>query len=112
MANWQTDKEKTKPTKADIKREVSPHVEDIREDFDSLKSNVVGLATNIKEIGVDRARVAADYLAERVDDLKATSLDMLEKTENRIRTNPRQSMALAFAAGMLTSFFLSRGNQE
>ncbi len=78
-----------------------------------LKTNVVGLARNIKDTGVDKARVAADYVVESVtesvEELKDASAQNLKKVESRIKGKPGQSVAIAFAAGFLASFLFGRG---
>jgi len=74
----------------------------------NLKENVVGLARSLKETSVDKAHVAADYVNNRVEDLKYSGADALKKIETRIKEKPSQSVAIAFAAGILASFLLGR----
>lgn len=73
-----------------------------------IKENVVNLAQNLKEAGRERIQEAAEYVHERVDDLKATGAETLESVETRIRSNPGRSLALAFAVGALASYLLGR----
>lgn len=94
--------------KDDINKEASHAVEEIREDISALKSNVVDLARNLREIGVTGAHVTADYLREQVDGLKNNSTLVMEKTEERIKASPAQSVAVAFAAGVVASYLFNR----
>ena len=82
--------------------------EEIREDFDSLKGNVVGIARNLRDVSAESARAASDYAAARVDDLREASADTMKKMEGRIKSRPGQSVALAFAAGVVASYLLGR----
>jgi hypothetical protein len=36
--------------------------QEVKGDLDSLKTNVVGLARNLKDVGTDKVQVAAGYL--------------------------------------------------
>lgn len=81
---------------------------DIKESLDSLQSNVIDLAKNLREAGADRANMAADYMRDRADDLKDMGAEALKKTEKTIKASPGRSVAIAFAAGILTSLLLGR----
>ena len=74
----------------------------------NIKENVVGLARNIKETSVNKAHVAADYVLDRVDDLKDSGTDTLGKIEEHIQSKPAQSLAIAFVAGLLANFLFGR----
>jgi ElaB/YqjD/DUF883 family membrane-anchored ribosome-binding protein len=82
--------------------------QEVKGDLDSLKTNVVGLARNLKDVGTDKVQVAAGYLRERVEDLKETSTDTMRMVEERIQSKPTQSIVIAFAAGVLASYILGR----
>ncbi len=81
---------------------------DIRDSLESLQSNVIGLAHNIKAVGTDKLHDATGYVQDRVEDVKTFGSDTLYKTERRIKAKPGQSVAMAFAAGLLVSFLLGR----
>jgi ElaB/YqjD/DUF883 family membrane-anchored ribosome-binding protein len=87
---------------------ISSASDDIRRDLNSLQSDVVILASDIKKVGATQARAAVDYVTERVDTLKATGNDALVKIEDGIKSKPGQSVTIAFAAGLLVSFLLGR----
>lgn len=106
MANHEKDKNQF--TKTPRAQEISIPMDEIKDDLNSLTSNVVGLAKNIKDLGADKARLAGDYIRTGIEEVKASSAEALEKTEDLIKSKPRQSMAIAFAAGLLTSYLLAR----
>jgi len=74
----------------------------------NIKENVVGLARTLKDSSTDKAHDAADYVRDRVGDLQTSGTDTLEKIEYRIKSKPAQSVAIAFAAGLLASFLFGR----
>lgn len=73
-----------------------------------IKENVVDLACNVYDSSANKTHAAAKYLRHRMDDLKASGSDTLTKVEGRIKANPGQSIAIAFAAGLLAKFLLGR----
>lgn len=87
--------------KAKIKRDVS-------EAADDLEENVVGLVQHAKDVSNDKAHQIADYVQERADNIRLSGTDALARVEDHIRTKPGQSVGIAFVAGILASFILSR----
>lgn len=89
-----------------------PEIEDIRQDLDSLKSNVVELTRHIKAEGGSQAlaftkdlrKVAQDRLSE----LRNTAQREYRKVESQVKSKPSQSLATAFAAGLVLSWLFSR----
>lgn len=81
---------------------------DIKDSLDTLQSNVIDLAQNIRAVSADKANMAADFARDRADDLKDMGADALKKTEKSIKASPGRSVAIAFAAGILTSLLLGR----
>jgi ElaB/YqjD/DUF883 family membrane-anchored ribosome-binding protein len=73
-----------------------------------VKENVVGLVRNVRDASSQRTHVAGDYVRDRLDDLKVSGTNALRTAERRIQTNPGQSVALAFAAGLLARFLFGR----
>ena len=82
--------------------------DDIRKDLSSLQSDVAVLASDIKKVGSDKARDAMNYVNEQVGSLKGTGADALGKIQEGVKSNPGQSITIAFAAGLLVSYLLSR----
>jgi len=80
----------------------------ILQEAQNIKENVVGLARNIRDSSTDKAHDAADYVRDRMDDLKYSGTDALGKIESRIKAKPAQSVAIAFTVGLLASLLLGR----
>jgi ElaB/YqjD/DUF883 family membrane-anchored ribosome-binding protein len=98
-ADRKLEKEKVYPAKDN---------KELLHDAQNIKENVVGLARNIRDSSTDKAHVAADYMRDRMDDLKHSGTDTLGKIESSIKAKPAQSVAIAFTAGLLASFLLGR----
>jgi ElaB/YqjD/DUF883 family membrane-anchored ribosome-binding protein len=81
---------------------------DASEAVDDIKENVVGLVQHAKDVGTDKAHQVADYVQGRADNLRLSGREALARAEDRIRSKPGQSVGIAFAAGILASFLLSR----
>jgi ElaB/YqjD/DUF883 family membrane-anchored ribosome-binding protein len=92
----------------DTDRKASKDNKELLLEAQNIKENVVGLARNIRDTSTDRVHVAADYVRDRVEDLKGSGADALDKIETRIKAKPAQSIAIAFGAGLLASFLLGR----
>lgn len=86
-----------------------PEIDEIRQDIDSLKSNVVELSRHLKAEGTVQARKLGEVARERFDDLRRAAHDEYAKAEKQVKAKPGQSVAIAFAAGLALSFLLSRG---
>lgn len=93
--------EKVKLNPAKIDKETFSGIGDFKE-------NVVGLARDIRDASADKAHDAADYVRDRMDDLKTSGTDAVEKIEKRIQSKPGQSVAIAFVAGIVTSLLFGR----
>jgi ElaB/YqjD/DUF883 family membrane-anchored ribosome-binding protein len=91
-----------------VKAHYTKAEKEVISDINDIKENVVGLARNLKDVSATKANDAADYVRDRVDTLKETGLDRLEKVEARIQAKPGQSIAIAFAAGLIANFLLGR----
>jgi len=73
-----------------------------------LKSDTRDLSRNGKALINDGAHVTADYLRELAYNLKQNGRQTLQKTEAHIQEKPGQSIAIAFAAGMIASLLFGR----
>jgi ElaB/YqjD/DUF883 family membrane-anchored ribosome-binding protein len=90
-----------------------PEIEDIRDDLESLKSNVVELTRHVQENGVEKtashlAEQVADKAQKQISKLQVRGKRELHKVERAIKHKPAQSLALAFAAGLVISQMLGR----
>jgi ElaB/YqjD/DUF883 family membrane-anchored ribosome-binding protein len=87
------------------------HAMPIKETFPEIqhiKDDVVSLARSVKNASNDSAQAATDYFYKRANELKASGKVTLDKMETHVKSKPSQSMAIAFAAGLVASFLLSR----
>jgi len=93
----------TKPTDTTY-----PEIQDIKNDLDSLKNNVVELTKHIKSDGADKSHQLAQDLSQRLLELKDSGRSELDKVAQHVQQKPGQSLAIAFAAGLLASVLLGR----
>jgi len=83
-------------------------IEEIREDIDSLKSNIVELTRHVKaETGV-RTDVIKKGLLSQVASIRSSGVAQYEKLEGQVKEKPTQSLALAFAGGIIASYLFGR----
>lgn len=85
-----------------------PEIDEIREDLDSLKTNVVGLTKHVQEDGYKQAEELSTHAKKRMAKLQAQGHQQVERLEGHVRAKPAQSVAIAFAGGFLASMLLSR----
>lgn len=88
-----------------------PEIEDIRDDLESLKTNVVELTRHVQENGSDKAMHLAEAVAEKAQKqmakIQTRSKRELQRVERAIKAKPAQSLALAFTAGIVVSQMLA-----
>lgn len=85
-----------------------PEIEDIREDLNSLKTNVVELTRAVKQDGTVQAEAIKDVTLTRLGELKASGQEQIKNIERRVKAKPAESVAIAFAAGLAASLLLGR----
>lgn len=85
-----------------------PEIEEIKNDLNSLRTNVVELTKHIKENGSAQTEQLKKAAFLRLGALQDQGLKQLHKTEKHIKDKPTQSVALAFAAGVVASFLFGR----
>lgn len=83
-------------------------IDDIKSDLDSLRSNVVQLTRHLKHDGLETAETVKERLKEGMEDLRAKGEESLQRVEDKVRDNPRNSVLLAFGAGILANMLLRR----
>jgi len=83
-----------------------PEIEEIKEDLDSLKDNVVALTKHVKKESVVQAEVISDTAKERIALAKLRGQQEVKKVEKQIKAKPAQSVAIAFAGGLLASMLI------
>lgn len=89
-------------------KEAYPEIEDLKHDLDSLKNNVGELTKHIKKDGKRQTRKITHNITDSIDDLKLQGKIYAEDAEKMVKEKPMQSLAIAFAAGMIGSILLSR----
>lgn len=83
-----------------------PEIEEIKQDIDSLKSNVVELTKHMKSEGKDSAFKLGEAALSRYADLKKSAQLEYLKAEKSVKSKPGQSIAIAFGAGLVAAFLL------
>lgn len=83
-----------------------PEIDEIRDDLDSLKNNVVELTRHLKSDGVQQAEQVSSLAQKRLKSLGTRGQQELRRIEKQVKQKPAQSMAIAFATGMLASMIL------
>lgn len=84
---------------------------DIREDLNSLGNNVAELARDIKKSSVRATQDAKDSFYARATKWKEASQDQYHNVEQSVKRHPAKSIAMAFGAGVLASFLMSKGRK-
>lgn len=93
-------------------KETYPGIEDIRNDLDALKTNVVELTRHLQENGAGHVQEIRDEVTDlahkKAATLRKLSKREFRKLESQVKAHPGQSIALAFAAGMAMSLLAGR----
>mgnify|MGYP003394935285 CR=1 FL=1 len=79
-------------------------LEDIREDIESLKTNVVELTHHIQENGMAVGTEIAKNARRRLLEVRERGQEQFNKIEKQIKEKPAQSLAVAFATGFVASY--------
>ncbi len=83
-------------------------IDDIKNDLQSLKSNVVALTQHLTANGADHLVEFEGKAAKTAAKLKAEGARRYKEVENQVREKPGQALMIAFAGGLLASLLLSR----
>lgn len=85
-----------------------PEIEDLKEDLDSLRTNVVELTRHIKKDGRKQTRELGHTISDGFENLRESGEVYIRDAEKIVKQKPMQSLAIAFAAGMIGNILLSR----
>lgn len=85
-----------------------PEINDIREDLNSLKSNVVELTKHVRKDGVVQTSLLKNILMGKIKNVQNSGQEQLKSVEKRIVAQPGKSIAIAFAAGIAASMIMRR----
>lgn len=89
-------------------RETTRAIANAHEDLNLIKENAAELAHNVKEVGLKQVSLLSDKMGTTYVELKKQGIQELDKVQKRIKAHPQQSVAIAFAAGVVVSFLLRR----
>jgi ElaB/YqjD/DUF883 family membrane-anchored ribosome-binding protein len=87
---------------------VDGDMKNIRADIELLKENIVKLTQHLGENGSARFGTMKSKANEKVTYLKGQGRDQMATLEKEVKENPVQSVAIAFAAGLVTSYIFGR----
>lgn len=90
----------------------SNDLDNIRQDLDSLKSNVVNLARDLKRSGRSSTESMVSTLSDQLSRAREASNDKYVQVEKSVSKNPAKSIAMAFGAGILASFLFSQSRKR
>ena len=93
---------------ADISKDATASMDKISSDLRTLKSDVADLGRQATQEGKKRLNEKASQVQDRVSDLKALGEKEFSGLKSYVSENPGQSVAYAFAAGLIASFLLGR----
>jgi len=83
-------------------------IDNIREDLDSLKTNVVELTKHVKKDGQAQTQAIGNSVMDRWSKLQDSSRKQYQNVEKHVKDKPAQSMALAFGIGLAASMLMRR----
>lgn len=85
-----------------------PEIDEIRQDLDSLKNNVVELTRHLQENGAEQVHELGAIAQKKAEQLKKAGQKEFKKLEGQVKEHPGQSIAMAFAAGLVLSVLMGR----
>ncbi len=85
-----------------------PEIDHIRDDLESLKTNVVELTKHVQQNGTQMSQELAQVARKQLSQLQTRGKKEFHKVEDRIKAKPAQSLAIAFAVGIAASYLLGR----
>lgn len=97
----------TPPTTTTTTKSYS-EIDDIRQDLDSLKNNVVELTRHLTKDGNAQVAQLGQALSNHLADLQKSGKQQYKQIEGKVKEKPAQTLAIAFGAGVLASLLLGR----
>ncbi len=83
-------------------------IDDIKKDIHSLKTNATSLSHHLADDGKEKLHEASGQLKSLLSACKKDGARYYRDAEEKVRKNPGQAMAVAFAGGLLLSALLRR----
>lgn len=87
-------------------------ISEIREDLNSLKSNIIALSKHVKADGRERVSELGDAVKKGMDTLRERGSSSFAVLEDTIRENPRRSLLVAFGIGVLANLIFTSGAKD
>ena len=82
-----------------------PEINDIKDDLTSLKTDIAKLYRHVYK---DGGKQVKEFANNKIGEVQDASRESLKKLEKRVTDKPTQSIAIAFAAGIVASILLGR----
>lgn len=83
-------------------------IDNIKDDIDSLKTNIIELTKHIKVDADQETKELKKVAANQIEGLRETGREKYVRLEKKVNEKPGQSIAIAFAAGIFTSMLVGR----
>ncbi len=83
-------------------------IDHIKEDINSLKTNVVELTKHLKKDAQYETANLKDKATDQIEHIKEIGQSKFTDLENQIKDKPSQSVALAFVSGLLLSMLMKK----
>lgn len=83
-------------------------IDDIRDDLESLRNNVVELTKHVRRDGSEQVNNIRTMAEERLAEASELGRQRYQTLRLRVQDKPEQSLALAFAGGLLASYLMAR----
>jgi ElaB/YqjD/DUF883 family membrane-anchored ribosome-binding protein len=80
----------------------------ITDDLKSARDGVAEAAQQLKKNTVKATKSAVKDAERKLDDINAEAHNYLQSAEKRVKARPAESLAIAFAAGVVLSLVLGR----
>lgn len=85
-----------------------PEINDIESDINNLKTDAVEFAKHVKQDGEEHAHELKAILKSKLKLAKAKAQNELKVLEAKVQKKPGQTLAMAFAGGVIASILLGR----
>ena len=81
-------------------------IDEIKEDLDSLKDNVIALTKHVRKDGAEQAAELGAAAKQQLEAVKMRGRQEIKKVEKQVKSKPGRSLAIAFATGLMASLLL------
>ena len=85
-----------------------PEITEIREDSDSLRTNVVELTNHLKQDTKEQSVEWRGAAMDRLDQIKSSGQKQMKSLEKQVKAKPVETIGITFVAGMALSYLAGR----